>query len=83
VKDPARYLPLFRKNVRLIVGTEDSFYLNEAVALLAAELESHPRDADDPGYVKLVPGDHGSVFASPAMEAIPAEVLAHLRNAGD
>src|SRR5262249_35913905 len=40
-KDPARYVPLFRKDVRLIVGTEDSYYLNEAVALLADELKKH------------------------------------------
>lgn len=80
---PERYLPLFRKNVRLVCGTEDSFYLNEAVALLAEELARHPRADEGPGYVKLVPGDHGSVFASPEMEAIPAEVLAHFRRAGD
>lgn len=79
---PARYLPLFRKNIHLVCGTEDSFYLNEAVQLLADELAKHPREAGDSGYVKLVPGDHGSVFGDPAMQAIPGEVLAHFRAAG-
>ncbi|MEQ1891681.1 MAG: alpha/beta hydrolase-fold protein [Planctomycetota bacterium] len=79
---PARYLPLFRTNIHLVCGTEDSFYLNEAVQLLAEELAKQPRDAADSGYVKLVPGDHGSVFGDPAMQAIPGEVLTHFRTAG-
>jgi S-formylglutathione hydrolase FrmB len=79
---PARYLPLFRSNIHLICGTEDSFYLNEAVQLLADELAKHPHEAADSGYIKLVPGDHGSVFGDPAMQAIPGEVLAHFRSAG-
>ena len=81
-KDAARLVPLFRERVRLIVGTEDSFYLNEAVALLDQELAKHPRAPEDAGYVKLVPGDHGSVFQSDAMRAIPDEMLAHLRRTG-
>jgi hypothetical protein len=81
-KDPAHLVPLFREHVRLIVGTEDSFYLNEAVALLKKELDELPHEASDPGYVKLVPGDHGSVFSSDAMRAIPSEMLTHLRKAG-
>ncbi len=81
-KDPARLVPIFRERVRLIVGTEDSFYLNEAVELLQQELAKSPHEAADAGYIKLVPGDHGSVFASEAMRAIPDEMLAHLRKAG-
>jgi len=37
--DPGRYLPIFRERVRLVVGDADSFYLNEAVALLKADVE--------------------------------------------
>jgi pimeloyl-ACP methyl ester carboxylesterase len=81
-RDPARFVPLFRERVRLIVGSEDSFYLNEAVELLDKELAKHPRGPAGAGYVKLVPGDHGSVFASEDMRAIPAEMLQHLRKAG-
>lgn len=81
-KDPAHLVPLFRARVRLIVGSEDSFYLNEAVELLDRELAKSPRASTDAGYVKLVPGDHGSVFASDAMRAIPEEMVEHLRKAG-
>ncbi|HEX6883389.1 MAG TPA: alpha/beta hydrolase-fold protein [Planctomycetota bacterium] len=79
--DPARFVPLYRTRVRLVCGSEDSFYLNEAVELLRQELAAHV-EAGDVGYVKLVPGDHGSVFASEAMRAIPGEVLEHFRRAG-
>lgn len=79
--DPARLVPLFRTRVRLICGSEDSFYLNEAVELLRQELAQHA-EPGDVGYVKLVPGDHGSVFGSDAMQAIPVEVLEHWRRAG-
>ena len=81
-RDPERLVPLFRQHVRLICGTEDSFYLNEAVELVRAELAKAPHDASDAGYVKLVPGDHGSVFASEAMRAVPTEMLGHLRQSG-
>jgi pimeloyl-ACP methyl ester carboxylesterase len=81
-REPARYAPLLHERVRLVCGTEDSFYLNEAVELLAQELARHPRPEGAHGYVKLVPGDHGSVFASEALRAIPAEVLEHFRKAG-
>jgi hypothetical protein len=80
--DPGTYLPLFRNHVRLVCGTEDSFYLNEAVALLDAEVNSQGRQPSDPGYIKLVPGDHGSVMSSEAMKAIPFEMLVHFRAHG-
>lgn len=76
--EPQKFAPLWRANVRLVCGAEDSFYLNEAVALLAADLEATgvPRG---PGYVELVPGaDHGSVMRSEAQGRWPAEMLAWL-----
>lgn len=79
---PDMYLPIFRNNVRLICGTEDSFYLNEAVALLDEELTKLGRQSSDVGYVKLIPGDHGSIFGSAAIKSIPAEMLQHLRANG-
>jgi len=80
--DPKRYLPIFRNNIRLICGTEDSFYLNEAVQLLKAELTKLGVESNDVGYVKLVPGDHGSVMAHEAARAAPAEMLEHLKRSG-
>ena len=64
-----------------MVGTEDSFYLNEAVALLDSELNRLGRTAADRGYVKLIPGDHGSIFASETVRSFPKEMLDHLRSA--
>ena len=75
-------VPIFRNSIRLVVGTEDSFYLNEAVAMLDAELSRLGRTAADRGYVKMIPGDHGSIFGSEAIRAFPKEMLEHLRAAG-
>jgi pimeloyl-ACP methyl ester carboxylesterase len=80
-KNPSGLVPLFRNNVRLVVGTEDSFYLNEAVALLDAELTQLGRAPTDRGYVKMIPGDHGSIFSSEAVRSFPKEMLEHLRKA--
>ncbi len=79
---PRELVPIFRNSIRLVVGTEDSFYLNEAVALLDVELSKQGRSASDRGYVKLIPGDHGSIFASEAVRAFPREMLEHLRSSG-
>ena len=74
---------LLRERVRLICGDLDSFYLNQAVALLADRLERVPAREDDAGYVLLVPGaDHGSILRTPEADAIPGEMLEHLRRHG-
>ncbi len=80
--DPERYAPILRQNVRLLCGGEDSFYLNEAVALLAADLEA-TKTAPGTGSITLVPGlDHGSIYGSAEMKRQPEEMLAHLRAKG-
>ena len=81
-KNPSVLAPIFRNAVRLVVGTEDSFYLNEAVALLNAELAQHGKMPTDRGYIKMIPGDHGSIFGSETIKAFPGEMLEHLKNAG-
>jgi len=85
--DPGRYLPLLRKNVHLVVGDTDSFYLNEAVALLEAEVarlqaaDPSPADSRAPsGYIKIVPKyDHGTILGSAEVRAFPTEMLDFLR----
>jgi len=79
--NPKLLLPIFRNRIRLVVGTEDSFYLNEAVALLDAELKELGRGLNDRGYVKMIPGDHGTIFSNQAVQAFPREMLEHLRSA--
>ncbi|GAB4551494.1 MAG: alpha/beta hydrolase-fold protein [Phycisphaerales bacterium] len=79
---PGKYLPLFRERVRLIVGDADNYFLNEAVALLKADLArlSEERGEPDAGDgITIVPGaDHGSIFRSDARSAWPREMLQHL-----
>ncbi|MCY2959692.1 MAG: alpha/beta hydrolase-fold protein [Planctomycetota bacterium] len=80
--EPSRYAPIFRQNVRLLCGGEDSFYLNEAVELLTRDLAATP-SAPGPGYVTIVPGlDHGTIYSSEEMRRAPDEMLAHLRAKG-
>lgn len=88
-KDPARFVPLFRKNIRLLVGTKDDYYLNEAVRLLADDLQrldptgKLDGDGGQQGYIKFVDGaTHQTIFQRPAIGVIPAEMITHLRAAG-
>ena len=77
---------IFHQRIRLIVGDQDSFYLNEAVSLLEPEVEKlnffhYPEGRH--GYIKIIPGaDHGSVMTSPEARAFPTEMLDHLGRAG-
>jgi hypothetical protein len=86
-RDPARYVPIFRDRIRILVGEADSYYLNEAVALLKEQLASlepaGPAEENARGHIRILPGrDHSSIYADPAMLAIPAEMVDHLRRAG-
>jgi hypothetical protein len=86
VSDPARYAIHFKQRIRLYVGDQDSFYLNEAVALLKPEVEKTsflalPEGAH--GAIAVLAGyDHGSIMMSPELRAIPADMLEHLRRHG-
>jgi pimeloyl-ACP methyl ester carboxylesterase len=81
--DPGKYALLFDQRIRLYVGDQDSFYLNEAVALLKPAVEAisflHFPEGQH-GVIKILPGyDHGSIFTSPELRAIPTDMLGHLR----
>ena len=83
---PEKYGPIFLQRIRLICGDADDFYLNEAVALLKADVDRLAIDElpeGKHGYVKLLPGlDHGSIYGSDAMRVFPQEMLDHLRRNG-
>ncbi len=84
-KDPKRFVPLFRNNVRLIVGTRDDYYLEKAVELLAADLEKLDPKGEIPGggYIKFVPmTTHSTVFGSAEIRGIPKEMTDYLAKAG-
>lgn len=83
---PERYAPIFRERIRLICGGADDYFLNEAVEFLKQELDAIPSDpdaADQPGYIKVLPGyDHGSIFGSPELRGFHGEMLQHLEQHG-
>lgn len=83
---PERYGPLLRERVRLIVGSEDQYALDEAVDLLRDTLnEVSPQVTMEiaPGYIKIVSGGtHETVLRSEERRAWSAEMLTALRGAG-
>lgn len=84
--DPGRVALLFQERIRLVVGDQDNYYLNEAVALLKAEVEKvnflHLPEGGH-GRIVIVPGrDHATIFGTPEIQSIPAEMVEHLRRVG-
>ena len=74
--EPERFAPLFRERVRLICGSRDSYYLENAVRRLAEALEEvAPIDPDDgtpSGYVEIVEGaTHDSVVGHAMSRWLP------------
>jgi S-formylglutathione hydrolase FrmB len=63
-REPARVAGLFATRIRLVCGTRDSFYLNEAVARLKSKIEAWREAArargetpeTGPGYIELLDG---------------------------
>ena len=83
VEDDPDAARLLRERVRILVGDEDSFYLNQAVELLAGRLSAHPSLEGDHGWIEIVPGaTHGSVLRTPEADRMPADMLDHLRRHG-
>lgn len=85
-KMPGVLGPIFKQRVRLVVGDQDNFYLNEAVANLKAEIEKLsfavlPEGGH--GSIAIVPGmDHGTVFRSKEIGEFPRDMAEHLKRAG-
>lgn len=77
---------ILKQRVRILVGDQDNYYLNEAVSLLQKDLDKlsvsqFPEGRH--GYIKILPGcDHGSIFMTPEMNSIPADMLDHLKRNG-
>lgn len=84
-EDPGLAL-IFRQRIRLVIGDQDNYYLEEAVQLLQQALDDiqfiHFPEGEH-GYLKIIPGhDHGSIKDDPSVLAFPAEMLEHLRRNG-
>ncbi len=84
--DPERLGPIFRNNIRLVVGSEDSFDLDEAVALLREELGRVWPQVEmevTPGYIEIIDGfTHGGVRGADRVKGWAGEMLTHLRRHG-
>ncbi len=80
--EPAKYAPIWRERIRLVVGDMDDYYLNEAVVMLKDELAKLPATGDlksNKGYIKIIPGKtHGSVYDTPEMRGFDKEMLEFL-----
>ncbi|XVJ57892.1 MAG: hypothetical protein HEQ23_00265 [Tepidisphaera sp.] len=83
-KDPDRFVPIFRDNIRLVVGSEDNFFLEQAVMLLKQDVEKlTPGGTKSAGFITIVPKlDHGSIFASAEIQAFESQMVEHLRKHG-
>ena len=85
-KDPARFAPLFRDRIRVVVGGADSYDLHLGVERLRDTLrEVSPQLTMEvtPGSITVVPGaDHSDVMRSDAVRAWTQDMLTHLRRAG-
>lgn len=82
-RDPAKFVPIFRNQVRLLTGDKDNYALHEAVKLLQAELDKVDPKGTGPGYITIVPGvDHGTIFGTDAMRQMTVQMLEHFRTAG-
>jgi hypothetical protein len=86
-QDPGRYAPLWRKRVHLLVGDQDTYYLNGAVTLIKADLDRVSSGAlvrpGDFGYIRIVPGaDHYSLRMTAEALAIPGEMAEYLQRHG-
>jgi hypothetical protein len=84
-QDPGNVALTFRQRIRLIVGEEDNYYLNEAVDLLREEvmqISFFTFPEGEHGYIKTIKGDHSTVLEQPEAQAIPEEMVEHLRRHG-
>ena len=89
-RDPEGMATLFASRIRLLCGSRDSFYLNEAVARLKARIgewrartEAAGRTAPvGPGYIEIVPDlTHDTLFPFAQMR-FHQEMSRHLREHG-
>ncbi|MDX2146166.1 MAG: alpha/beta hydrolase-fold protein [Planctomycetota bacterium] len=83
---PGELGPVFKQRIRIVVGDQDNFYLERAVAMLKDEVDAMSFLAlpeGEHGFIKVVPGyDHGSIFGSAEVRGFASDMLEHLRRAG-
>ncbi len=83
--EPQKYAPLFHERVRLAVGADDNYFLNEAVTLLKNDLQAIPFQplVASKGSIIIVPDtDHNSVQSSEVMRQWPTDMIEFLKAGG-
>lgn len=85
--NPEKYVPIFKRGVRILVGGADEWNLHEAVMLLKEDLArlGAPMDAKagGAGSITIVPGkDHGTILLTPEYQTQSEQILRALRAAG-
>lgn len=82
-KNPERVGQILQQRVRLIVGSMDEFYLNEAVGFLKSTLEGlkiQTPPQEHFGYIHIIPGaGHGSILHTPEALNFYNEAATYLR----
>jgi S-formylglutathione hydrolase FrmB len=88
-RSPSSMGPLFLERIRILCGTRDGFYLNEAVARLKAKVEGWRARTPDVaralrrrGYIELVDGLDHDTLVPLARLRFHREIAAHLAEAG-
>lgn len=77
--DPAGAGRIVRERIRIMVGSADEFYLDQAATLLAATVADLPAGEGEQGFIEIVPGeDHESIRVLGAPR-FTREVLDYLR----
>lgn len=88
--NPARYVPLLRQRVRLLVGSRDNFYLERAVERLKAVVEGAVVEAaaagrplaPGPGYIEILPEETHFTIPAASMLRWHSEMRQYLREHG-
>jgi hypothetical protein len=86
LRAPQQIAQIFQRRIRLIVGANDEYYLNEATQHLKATLEKlaiQTPAIERHGYVKIVAGaGHGNITQSADAKAFETDAMDHLRRCG-
>lgn len=85
-RDPARYAIIFKERIRIVVGDQDNFYLNDAVASVRQAVDAvsflHLPEGGH-GYIRILPGhDHASVLETDEVRSFTTEMYDHLARKG-
>lgn len=83
LRDRATLGRVYLSRVRLLVGSEDNFDLDNAVRALRETIDTldfYTLPEGPSGSIQIIPGeDHSTILATPEARAIPANMLDHLR----